>query len=268
MVDLDEGLQEWRYRHVKMVERTIGDKSGTGGSSGAAYLRGTTFTPVFPDLWAVQERAVNDLARHYSRFRVGERLAADRAFAPGVAGCRATGPDRRVPGRGRWRRRPSGTRRSWSPTGCATVSARCSANPDADIALGQNTHELVLRFLSALDLRARPRLITSDGEFHTLRRQLARLGEVGIELVVVPNRSGRDAGRADGRADRRAHRRRAGLGGAVRHLRDRARPRPPCRAPARSRTADRRLPRAGRGAVQRAVRRVGGRRRVQVPGTG
>src|SRR5437660_3263650 len=54
MVDLDEGLQEWRYRHVNMVERTIGDKSGTGGSSGAAYLRGTTFTPVFPDLWAVR----------------------------------------------------------------------------------------------------------------------------------------------------------------------------------------------------------------------
>ncbi|HEY4455229.1 MAG TPA: tryptophan 2,3-dioxygenase family protein [Pseudonocardiaceae bacterium] len=54
MVDLDEGLQEWRYRHVKMVERTIGDKSGTGGSSGAAYLRRTTFTPVFPDLWAVR----------------------------------------------------------------------------------------------------------------------------------------------------------------------------------------------------------------------
>ncbi len=56
LVDLDEGLQEWRYRHVKMVERTIGDKSGTGGSSGAAYLRGTTFTPVFPDLWAVRSQ--------------------------------------------------------------------------------------------------------------------------------------------------------------------------------------------------------------------
>ena len=34
LVDLDEGLQEWRYRHVKMVERTIGDKPGTGGSPG------------------------------------------------------------------------------------------------------------------------------------------------------------------------------------------------------------------------------------------
>ncbi len=56
LVDLDEGLQEWRYRHVKMVERTIGDKAGTGGSSGAAYLRGTLFTPLFPDLWAVRSR--------------------------------------------------------------------------------------------------------------------------------------------------------------------------------------------------------------------
>jgi tryptophan 2,3-dioxygenase len=54
LVDVDEGLQEWRYRHVKMVERTIGDKAGTGGSSGAKYLRETLFQPMFPDLWAVR----------------------------------------------------------------------------------------------------------------------------------------------------------------------------------------------------------------------
>jgi tryptophan 2,3-dioxygenase len=54
LVDLDEGLQEWRYRHVKMVERTIGDKTGTGGSSGAAYLRSTLHHPFFPDLWAIR----------------------------------------------------------------------------------------------------------------------------------------------------------------------------------------------------------------------
>jgi tryptophan 2,3-dioxygenase len=54
MVDLDEGLQEWRYRHVKMVERTIGAKTGTGGSSGAGYLRSTLFQPLFPDLWAIR----------------------------------------------------------------------------------------------------------------------------------------------------------------------------------------------------------------------
>ncbi len=54
LVDLDEGIQEWRYRHVKMVERTIGFKQGTGGSPGAAYLRTTLFTPLFPDLWAIR----------------------------------------------------------------------------------------------------------------------------------------------------------------------------------------------------------------------
>ena len=54
LVDLDEGLQEWRYRHVKMVERTIGSKPGTGGSAGSAYLRTTLFRPVFPDLWTIR----------------------------------------------------------------------------------------------------------------------------------------------------------------------------------------------------------------------
>lgn len=54
LVDLDEGLQEWRYRHVKMVERTIGVKPGTGGSSGAGYLRETLFKPLFPELWAIR----------------------------------------------------------------------------------------------------------------------------------------------------------------------------------------------------------------------
>jgi tryptophan 2,3-dioxygenase len=54
LVDVDEGVQEWRYRHVKMVERTIGHRSGTGGSPGVAYLRTTLSQPVFPDLWAVR----------------------------------------------------------------------------------------------------------------------------------------------------------------------------------------------------------------------
>lgn len=54
LIDLDEGIQEWRYRHVKMVERTIGNKQGTGGSSGVGYLSHTLFTPLFPDLWAIR----------------------------------------------------------------------------------------------------------------------------------------------------------------------------------------------------------------------
>src|SRR5688572_23095438 len=54
LVDLDEGVQEWRYRHVKMVERTIGAKMGTGGSSGAEYLRNTVGRNLFPDLWDIR----------------------------------------------------------------------------------------------------------------------------------------------------------------------------------------------------------------------
>ncbi len=56
LVDLDEGFQEWRYRHVKMVERTIGTRRGTGGSAGVEYLRTTLFQPVFPDLWEIRSR--------------------------------------------------------------------------------------------------------------------------------------------------------------------------------------------------------------------
>lgn len=54
LVDLDEGIQEWRYRHVKMVERTIGNKQGTGGSTGVKYLQSTLLKPLFPDLWAIR----------------------------------------------------------------------------------------------------------------------------------------------------------------------------------------------------------------------
>lgn len=54
LVDFDEGLQEWRYRHVKMVERTIGTKKGSGGSDGVAYLKSTLHHHVFPDLWAIR----------------------------------------------------------------------------------------------------------------------------------------------------------------------------------------------------------------------
>ncbi len=56
MLDFDEGFQEWRYRHVKLVERTIGAKQGTGGSEGVEFLKRGLFRPLFPDLWAVRHR--------------------------------------------------------------------------------------------------------------------------------------------------------------------------------------------------------------------
>jgi tryptophan 2,3-dioxygenase len=56
LVDLDEGIAEWRYRHVRMVERTIGSKAGTGGSRGATYLQSTLGRNLFPDLWEIRSR--------------------------------------------------------------------------------------------------------------------------------------------------------------------------------------------------------------------
>lgn len=56
MTDFDEGFQEWRYRHIKLVERTIGSKHGTGGSLGVEFLKKSLFHPVFPDLWAMRHR--------------------------------------------------------------------------------------------------------------------------------------------------------------------------------------------------------------------
>ena len=54
MTDFDEGLQEWRYRHIKLVERTIGAKKGTGGSPGVPFLKESLFKPIFADLWAIR----------------------------------------------------------------------------------------------------------------------------------------------------------------------------------------------------------------------
>lgn len=54
LVDLDQGLSLWREHHVRVVERVIGFKKGTGGSSGAEYLRAQTTKKAFPYLWDVR----------------------------------------------------------------------------------------------------------------------------------------------------------------------------------------------------------------------
>ncbi len=51
LIDLDEGLLLWRYRHVAMVERMIGNRKGTGGSSGVKYLSLTLTKRFFPEIW-------------------------------------------------------------------------------------------------------------------------------------------------------------------------------------------------------------------------
>lgn len=64
------------------------------------------------------------------------------------------------------------------------VAARigCEAG---ELALAENTHHLVIRFLSALDLRRRRHLVTTRGEFHTIDRQLHRLAEEGVDVTFV-----------------------------------------------------------------------------------
>jgi tryptophan 2,3-dioxygenase len=54
LVDIEENFQLWRFRHLKTVERTIGFKRGTGGSSGVAFLREALSLTFFPELYAVR----------------------------------------------------------------------------------------------------------------------------------------------------------------------------------------------------------------------
>lgn len=127
----------------------------------------------------------NSLASHYSRFRVSERLLLtghshqawpDRGFeAQSAAWLDAA---RYVDDK--WERAFEAADR------VRDGFARLLGDGGGGIALAGNTHELVVRLLSAVPLRTRPRLVTTDGEFHTIRRQLDRLAEEGIAVVRVP----------------------------------------------------------------------------------
>ena len=54
LIDLEDAFRQWRFRHVTTVERIIGFKSGTGGTSGVAYLRKMLDVVLFPELWKVR----------------------------------------------------------------------------------------------------------------------------------------------------------------------------------------------------------------------
>jgi kynureninase len=129
-----------------------------------------------------------DLAKHYSAFRVSERLLL-------------TGHSHQAwPDVGRegvieaWDDAARLTDEKWDRAFEQAERVRegfrsLLGEPSAAIALDQNTFGLVLRFLSALDLRRRPRLATTDGEFHTLRRLMGRLAEEELlDVVFVPAR--------------------------------------------------------------------------------
>ena len=54
LVDVEDWFQQWRFRHMKTVERIIGFKPGTGGSTGVGYLKTARDRPFFPELWEVR----------------------------------------------------------------------------------------------------------------------------------------------------------------------------------------------------------------------
>ncbi len=132
-------------------------------------------------------RSPNALAPSYARFRVAERLLL-------TGHSHQAWPDRSLAGQVRaWEDAAEAVDAKWERAFAMAERVRRGfaamlEDRDGDYALGANTHELVVRFLSALPLRRRPRLLTTDGEFHTLRRQLDRLAEEGIEVVKVPAR--------------------------------------------------------------------------------
>jgi len=128
----------------------------------------------------------NALARHYSRFRVADRLMLTGHSHQAWPDC---GFDAHSQA---WLDAAEFADRKWDAAfekaeQVRAGYARLLGDPGGDIALGQNTHELVTRFMSALPLTKKRRLVSTAGEFHTLRRQLDRLAEAGIDVVKVPS---------------------------------------------------------------------------------
>jgi kynureninase len=127
-------------------------------------------------------RTPNALAPHYSRFRVADRLLltghSHQAWPDVARQAQLEAYDDAAElVDGKWDR--AFARADEVRTGFR----RLLSDPGGAIALGASTHDVVVRFLSALDLTGRRRrLVTSTGEFHSLRRQLARLAEAGVEV--------------------------------------------------------------------------------------
>jgi kynureninase len=126
----------------------------------------------------------NALAPHYGRFRVAQRLLL-------TGHSHQAWPDVAFEGQQRaWLDAAEHVDDKWDLVAGVADRVRAGyrrllSDPEGDIALAASTHELVVRLLSALDLRARPRVVTTDGEFHSIRRQLDRLAEEGLEVVKV-----------------------------------------------------------------------------------
>ena len=138
-------------------------------------------------------RAPNALAPHYSRFRVADRLLLTGHSHQAWPDCAREGhvqawDDAAELADLKWERafaRAERVREGYS---------RLLDDPDGLYSLASSTHDLLVRFLSALPLSERPRLVVSDCEFHSLRRQVDRLDEVGIEIERVSSQPAESVG--------------------------------------------------------------------------
>lgn len=130
-------------------------------------------------------KSPNPIARHYTRFRVGERMLlsghSHQAWPDvGFEGQMEAWTDAAEFVDEKWPRAEAKAERVRRGYG------KLLGEPDAVIGLAPNTHELLVKVISALPLAKRPKLVTTDGEFHTIRRQLDRLSEEPwIEIVKV-----------------------------------------------------------------------------------
>ena len=190
----------------------------------------TLFPPLFPDLWAVRSgsdrrrspprtcgSSPNPLAADYARFRVSERLllsghshqAWPDVALEGVVECFKDAAPRR--------RRQVGPRVRQGRRGARRSRARCSATRPPTSRSGRTRTSSSSGSCRRSTLRAQPRLVTTDGEFHTLRAASSpRLGEAGLDVVRVEAAPADHAGRATRRRRRRPHRGGARVGRPLR----------------------------------------------------
>ena len=129
-------------------------------------------------------RSPNALAPHYSRFRVAERLLLSGHSHQAWPDVARLGVIEAFDDAAR------AVDEKWALAEAKAERVRegyrdLLDDPGGEIALAASTHELLVRWLSALPLAKKPRLVTTEGEFHAIRRQLARLAEEGIEIVRV-----------------------------------------------------------------------------------
>ncbi len=132
-------------------------------------------------------KSPNALSPHYSRFRVAERLLLTGHSHQAWPDCGSDGQAQAWVDAAEWV--DDKWERAFAQADRVRLGfARLLDDAEGHIALAPNTHELVIRFLSGLSIRKRRRLVTTDGEYHSIRRQLDRLAEEGLDIVRIAAR--------------------------------------------------------------------------------